>query len=111
MDSRISQSIAFMKANLNFKLLEIQIAERARMTPQHFCALFRKETGKPPMHYMKKLRMEKAKELLISDEHSHLTVKEIAALVGCYDLSHFVRDFQKEFGFSPKRYRATNRTS
>ena len=38
--------------------------------------------------------------------HSRLSIKEIAAGVGCSDLSHFVRAFEKRFGLSPKRYRA-----
>ena len=51
--------------------------------------------------------MEKARELLESDEHSQLGIKEIATHVGFGDLSHFVRDFETRFGLSPKRYRIT----
>jgi AraC-like DNA-binding protein len=49
--------------------------------------------------------------LLEDDNSSTLSIKEIAAKVGCRDLSHFVRDFQQRFGLSPKRYRAQKRAS
>ena len=68
---------------------------------------FTRLIGEPPMRYLNRLRMERARELLESAVQSHLSIKEIAACVGCRDVSHFVRDFEKRFGLSPKRYRAT----
>ena len=46
--------------------------------------------------------MERAKHLL---ESSFLSIKEIGHLVGLNDESHFVRDFKKAYGLSPKCYR------
>ena len=107
MDSRIRQAIAFMQQNLGARLTEKEFAQRAGLTAQHFCVLFKAETGDTPARYLNRSRMDKACELLANNDHSQLSVKEIAALVGCSDLSHFVRDFEKRFGLSPKRYRAT----
>lgn len=55
-----------------------------------------------PIHYLKSLRMERAKELL---EKSFLSVKEIAHRVGLNDESHFVRDFKLIYGLTPMSYR------
>ena len=107
MDSRILHAITYMRENLNVRLLEKEFAHQAGLTPQHFCVLFKTETGETPASYLNRLRMDKASELLADDDHSRLSIKEIAASVGCSDLSHFVRDFEKRFGLSPKRYRAT----
>ena len=109
MDSRIRQAIAFMEENLSAKVTENELAHRAGLTAQHFCVLFKGETGETPARYLNRLRMDKARELLDLDDHSHFSIKEIATNVGCNDLSHFVRDFQKRFGLSPKRYRAKTR--
>jgi transcriptional regulator GlxA family with amidase domain len=110
MDSRIHQAISFMEENLTASLTEKDFAHQAGLTSQHFCVVFKAETGETPSRYLNGLRMDKAAELLADDEHSQLNIKEIAASVGCHDLSHFVRDFEKRFGLSPKRYRATKRT-
>ena len=107
MDSRIQHAISFMKQNLSCKLAEKELAHQAGLTAQHFCVLFKTETGETPARYLNRLRMDKARELLEDYDHSRLSIKEIAAGVGCSDLSHFVRDFEKRFGLSPKRYRAT----
>ena len=106
MDSRITQAITFMRQNLGVRLTEKEFAQKAGLTAQHFCVLFKTETGETPARYLNKLRMDKARELLDEGDGSRLSVKEIAAVVGCNDLSHFVRDFEKRFGLSPKRYRA-----
>ena len=105
MDSRIRHAVTFMEQNLDSKVTENELAHRAALTAQHFPVLFKAATGEPPGHYFKRLRMEKARKLLEASESYHLSIKEIAARVGCRDVSHFVRDFEKRFGQSPKRYR------
>jgi AraC-like DNA-binding protein len=47
-------------------------------------------------------RFEKAEELLRT---TNLSIKEIANHTGILDCSHFVRDFAKSYGMSPKAYR------
>ena len=106
MDSRISQAIRYMRENLAGRLSEKELAQQAGLTPQHFCVLFKTETGETPARFSNKLRMNRAAELLANDDHLRLSIKEVAAAVGRHDLSHFVRDFEKQFGLSPKRYRA-----
>ena len=56
-----------------------------------------------PTQYLRKLRMERALELL---ETSLLSIKEIAAKVGYNDSSHFMREFKKSYGSTPSQYRA-----
>ena len=106
MDPRILHAITFMKENLSRKLTEKELAHQAGLTAQHFCVLFKAENGETPARYLNKLRMDQARQLL-EDNQSLLSIKEIAAAVGWSDLSHFVRDFEKRFGLSPKRYRAS----
>ena len=109
MDSRIQTITIFMKENLTRRITEKDLADRLTLAAQYFCRLFKSETGETPIHYLNQLRMKKARELLESDEHANLSIKQIAARVGCSDMSHFVRDFENQFGLSPKRYRAAGR--
>ena len=107
MDPRILQAVNFMNEHLNRKVTERELADMTGVSPQHLCALFKNELGETPVRYLNRLRMEKARELLEDNDASALSIKEIAAKVGCRDLSHFVRDFQQRFGLSPRRYRAS----
>jgi AraC family transcriptional regulator of arabinose operon len=52
--------------------------------------------------------MQAAKELL---ETTFLSIKEIVALVGFNDESHFVRNFKKLYGVTPSEHRAQVRKS
>lgn len=64
--------------------------------------LFKAETGITPVSYLKKLRIEKARELL---ETTFLTNQQIIVKVGICDESHFIRDFKKAYGLQPSQYR------
>jgi AraC family transcriptional regulator, arabinose operon regulatory protein len=110
MDPRIEQTIDFMRQDLSRKLTESELADKIGVSPQHLCALFKSEIGETPVRYLNKLRMNKARELLEDETGSALSIKEIAARVGCRDLSHFVRDFQQRFGLSPRRFRERNQS-
>jgi AraC-like DNA-binding protein len=78
------------------------MAERVNLSLSRFYDLFRRETGSGPTQYIRAIRFKKAENLLLT---SHLSVKEIANAVGVHDVSHFVRDFEKHFGMSPRRFR------
>lgn len=79
-----------------------QIAGEIGLSISHFYDLFKKETGTVPATYIRKLRYEKARELLTN---SSFSVKEISDFVGIHDFSHFVRNFQKIYGMSPRSFR------
>jgi AraC-like DNA-binding protein len=61
-----------------------------------------------PASYIHRRRFETAKELLLAGS---LSVKEVAEKAGIHDDSHFVRDFQKLYGLSPRAFRRANRSS
>jgi len=52
--------------------------------------------------YIRKLRIDKSKELLDLGTHS---LAEIAYLTGFSDQSHFIRVFRKETGITPSKYK------
>jgi AraC-like DNA-binding protein len=68
----------------------------------HFRHLFKKEVGISAQCFVKLTRLERAKYLL---ETSFLTIKEITALLGVNDISHFVRDFKMLYGQTPSMVR------
>ena len=107
-DSRAQFVIDFMNANLHRKIALAELAEVANLSPSHFSHLFKTQTGLSPGEYLRRLRMEKARHLLVT---SFLRVKEIMGMVGYNSKSHFVRHFRRSFDLAPSEYRRRISTS
>jgi len=108
MDYRIQSALKVIESDVRVAPGPRQIASRLGLSVSRFYELFRQETGTVPATYIRRLRFEKARELL---EESELSVKQISGLVGIQDLSHFVRTFRKQYGMSPKFFRRAHRCS
>jgi len=72
--------------------------------PDYLNSIFRKETGKTVCAYLRGVRIEKAKKLLLDTD---LRVKEIAAEVGFRDEHYFMRAFHKAEGVTASNFRNT----
>ena len=64
-------------------------------------------TGKPPLEYIRTLRMKRAAQLL---QKSQLNISEIAFIVGYNDPKYFRKHFKNEFGILPSRYSEESRS-
>jgi len=104
MDERVEEAISFMAARLNQPPSNSKLARVAKLSQSHFSFLFKTETKLSPAHYLMKLRMQKAAELLTQ---SQLSVKQVMNKVGFHDKSNFVRSFKKAYGRTPSAYRET----
>jgi AraC family transcriptional regulator len=91
-----------MRRDLRARFTLNDMARAVKLTSFHFCHLFKAETGSSPARYLKALRLDRARELL---ETTLLSVKEIRALVGLNDESHFARDFRTAYALTPQQYR------
>ena len=79
-----------------------QVAQAVHASLFYFCKLFKKITGLNFTEYVSRVRVEKAKNLLLNP---NLRVSEIAYEVGFQSLTHFNRVFKKLSGQSPTEYR------
>jgi AraC-like DNA-binding protein/ligand-binding sensor protein len=79
-----------------------QVAKAVHTSTFYFCKLFKKATGTNFTEYVSRVRIEKAKNLLLNP---NLRVSEIAYEVGFQSLTHFNRVFKKFIGQSPTEYR------
>jgi len=72
------------------------------MSMFYFCKLFKKAIGLNFIEYFSRVRIEKAKNLLLNP---NLRISEIAYAVGFQSLTHFNRIFKKIAGQSPTEHR------
>jgi AraC-like DNA-binding protein/ligand-binding sensor protein len=79
-----------------------EIAHAMHVSTFYFCKVFKKATGLTFTDYLGRVRVEKAKNLLLNP---HLRVSEIAYTVGFQSLTHFNRIFRKTTGEAPTVYR------
>jgi AraC-like DNA-binding protein len=79
------------------------LAADAGVTLPYLSARFKKEVGVSFSDWLRQVRVERAKELLLQPE---LRVSEVAERVGLLDPSYFIRVFRRETGQTPGEYRS-----
>jgi AraC-like DNA-binding protein/ligand-binding sensor protein len=80
-----------------------QVAKLVNVSANYFSELFHKATGIRFVDYVARVRVEKAKSMLLN---SRARISEVAYDVGFKSLSQFNRAFKKFAGEAPKAYRA-----
>ncbi len=106
MDPRLQSVTAQMKRELHRELSLRELAASVNLSLSRLHHLFKAETGTTPAQYLRRLRMERARELLGS---SSLSVKQVLMRVGARDRSHFEREFKRIYGLTPTQYRTSAR--
>ena len=78
------------------------VAAQVNISPSYFSTIFSNEMGQTFVEYLTRVRLEKAKELLMC---STMRTAEIGYEVGYKDAHYFSYIFKKVVGCSPKEYR------
>ncbi len=99
---KIGRCIEFMSEHLGKPIRVAQLATAANLSPAHFAAVFKEQTGSTPREYLHLLRMHRARQWLTL---TRMSLKEIAGKLGYQDQFHFSRKFKNFAGVSPSQYR------
>jgi AraC-like DNA-binding protein len=100
-DDPVYDVIEFMKAHMDKPISVAVLAEEACMSESVFAHLFKQCVGRSPYQFLRQLRPEHAHDLLLEE---HCTVSEAARRAGYSNPSHFIREFKRYFGETPRSY-------
>ncbi|BAU12986.1 transcriptional regulator, AraC family [Leptolyngbya sp. NIES-3755] len=92
----------YIEDNLAEELSIAQLAALVPMSQFHFARAFKSAIGEPPHRYVLSRRIDRAKVLLSA---TRLSIAEVAYQVGFSNQSHFIAQFRKALGMTPKQFR------
>ena len=97
----VSAVLEYVRAHLSEPLTVADMADLVNLSPSAFAHLFRDVTGRSPYQFVKEMRLDRARELLVDGD---LTVARISKDVGYASVSHFISEFRGRFGVTPRAY-------
>ncbi len=98
----IDSALAYINGNYHKELSLTMVANHVSLNYNYFSSLFNERTGMSFVDYLKRIRMEQAKELLRSTD---LKIQEVAFRVGYENPKYFTRVFRESTGVSPQEYK------
>jgi AraC-like DNA-binding protein len=100
--TRIQRAMDFLDGHFHEEVSAADIARAAGLSPSRFNTVFRKWTGYSPQDYVRRLRVDRARQLLADID---IPIKAVAERCGFANPYHFSRVFHQIDGLSPTRYR------
>lgn len=97
----LKTTLQYMQQHYMHEIKLDTLAELAGMHPSYYSQLFKSRMQKNPIEYITHLRMNRAKERLLT---SNLRIRDIAREVGYRDEFYFSRRFRNYAGYAPTAY-------
>lgn len=98
----IVRCIDYIHENLNTRITVADLAAHTGINPSYLSRLFKQETGTCVTDYIRALKIDAAKNMLI---YSDFSISEIASFLAFPDQSYFTEVFHKMVGTSPKQFK------
>lgn len=96
----IARSIEWLQENFSQPLKVEELASMAQMSSSTFYQHFRAMTALSPLQYQKRLRLQEARRLMLTDD---LDAASAGYRVGYESASQFSREYRRHFGAPPVR--------
>jgi len=100
-DSRMRTVIDLIAAETRAVYTVPDLARAVNVGVRALELAFKRELGEPPLHYLQRVRMERARDDLRDDDPSQATVAEIAHRWGFGHLGRFAAQYRAQFGEMP----------
>lgn len=101
-----SQAKKYVLKNISNPVLQKDMCKQLGVSQSTLYKEIKKNTGLNPTEFIRKMKTDKAKGLLLN---TSADISEIAERVGVPDTNYFIRVFKKETGLSPLKYRKQNK--
>jgi transcriptional regulator GlxA family with amidase domain len=99
---QLARTLELFEANFHRPITLDEVANEVRMSKSHFSRGFRVSMGEPPCRYLRRYRVKRAHEMMLSTSKP---LSEIALNCGFADQSHFSRIFSRLLGVGPAAWR------
>jgi AraC-like DNA-binding protein len=107
-DRQIGAALSLIHQSPDLAWTVQELAAKVAMSRSAFAARFTRLVGEPPLHYVARWRMQKAKSLL---REGRATIGEVAEAVGYESEAAFSKAFKRAVGTAPGAYRRAKRAS
>ncbi len=98
----INECMNYIYTHIKERITIEDLADYTQNSTSYISRLFKDELGISASDYIRKMKIEKAKNLLRYSEYS---LVDIATYLAFASQSHFIQIFSKEVGMTPKHYR------
>lgn len=98
----LAEAIRYIEKNYQKELRLTDVADFVHLNPQYLSRLLKKDLGTTFTDYLTKLRIEKAKRLLLE---TNMPIYRIAVELGFSDAAYFSKVFLKSEGKSPFEFK------
>ncbi|MDD4798228.1 MAG: helix-turn-helix domain-containing protein [Clostridia bacterium] len=99
-DNPVNKAIKYMNEEYMNPITIGEIAYQLNMSEANFSQYFKKVTGITPKAYLTNIKLEKARQMIVSKN-----VTEVAYDLGYENVSHFIGLFRDKYGLTPKQYK------
>jgi AraC-like DNA-binding protein/ligand-binding sensor protein len=103
----VANAKEFVQTHVEEPITLNKVVEHVHVSRFYFCKLFKRATGMTLTEYVVRVRIEKAKTLLVDPS---LRISEVVFAAGFGSIPQFNSVFKRHVGMAPSEYRATLRT-
>lgn len=101
----INKVIGYLHVHTENQVKLKEVADRFNISVGYLSTIFKKVTGMSVMQYLKRIKIDRAKTLLITTDMSLI---EISTLLCFCNQGNFTKTFKRITGMTPTEYRNTN---
>ncbi|GGH23417.1 AraC family transcriptional regulator [Paenibacillus segetis] len=102
---KIEKIIQYMNQHMNHRVTLTELADLVQLSSTYLSRAFKVVTGYSVIEYFNKMKMDKAKEMILEGDKK---IKEVAGELGFTDEFYFSRIFKRIEGISPSEYYSKN---
>ncbi|CRZ17355.1 helix-turn-helix transcriptional regulator [Mycolicibacterium neworleansense] len=97
----LRRAIAYIEANADRDIALVDIAEAVYVTPRALQYMFRRHLEVSPMGYLRRVRLDHARQQLLKADPATTTVQAVAARWGFAHTGRFAAVYRRTFGENP----------